>query len=1186
MQPLDPFTMPLEGRRLIEASAGTGKTWTLTLLILRLIIEQGLGIEQILVLTYTRAATAELRSRIRSRLREAQQQLDGMSAKEDPALTTVLGAVDPATASLRLNQALARMDEAAITTIHGFCQKVIKEHAFEAGFAFDQEIISDESELQAEVMSDFWRTRFYPLGPEESELVAHHWPTPQDMLAAIRSTLMIDEDCVLPHLPGDALKREIASVQASHGRLVQAWQEHKDEAEAQLANDPCLSRSEQYYRMDQVDELLVQLQELLTNASFPRLLPNKLERLCAAQMLEKRLSKKACADWQPHAFFTIFAQFWNDYQHMLNLWRITWLQQAHRSLKDDLRRRKQEQRLLSYDDLLSQVDMALQGPGSGQKLARTLRNRYRAVLVDEFQDTDPVQYRIFSTICAESGHPLYMIGDPKQAIYSFRGGDIFTYMQAKQETPFEQCYTMASNHRSAPGMIAAVNALFQGRPKAFVFDEAIPFHPVEPGGRVQDGEFLLHGTTPSPLNVLLLSGQEDKALSKENADQRAAQACAAAIKELLRMAAQGEASIQGRTLASGDIAILVRSHSQAELMRGALGKLGLASVYASKMSVFSSPEAAELATLLQALLNPASRSLCSEALATSFFGFNASQLYQVQQDSGLWEKRVQQLRTAHNHWQRQGVMAMLHRLFQQEGITARLTAQPEGERRLTNLLHLSELLHEEERQRPGMERLLRWLTRQRQEADSDSDETRLMRLESDEALIRISTQHTAKGLEYPVVFLPFPWRSPGNAQGKDAALAFHERETNRACRDFDLNNEKHKELAAEEEKAEEMRLLYVALTRARYCTCICWGRVSDMMNTPMARLLHPKDVSKDETQLRRDLEQLNADQSPPLLRAFPPGKLPWQASETENEDAARSASLLAARSFQGSVPHGYTSCSYSSLSTGQELHPVLEESVDNPASATSLARFLPEDYQHIATFPRGTRAGLCLHAMLEELDFTLPLAEQGAVVQKQLEHYGFEARWQPALQTWLDRVLATPLPGSRALAGLAPADQLRELNFLFPVQGLSIAEINQLFTRFHLARLPGQGEVSRGLMKGFVDLIFRHAGRYFIVDYKSNHLGHEPGSYTSTALAASMVQHHYHLQYLLYTLALHRHLQTRLPGYDYERHFGGVYYLFLRGMEAGSESSSQGIYQVRPEFALIEALDSLCRGAEVQHAAA
>lgn len=1175
MQPLDPCIMPLAGRRLIEASAGTGKTWTLTLLILRMILEQGLSMEQILVLTYTRAASAELRSRLRSRLREAELQLQGRADAEDPALAQVLVKVSPEDAARCLRQAQARMDEAVITTIHGFCQRVLQEHAVEAGLPFDREILTEEGPLCERIMADFWRSHFYPLGPEESALVATHWPTPHALLKIIRPTLMVEEDCILPHLEQGALEEQIKALAAQHARLLQAWQQEGDGAVEQLKEDGGLGRAENTYRQDQVEELLAGLQELLADPTFPRLLPEQLERLCATWMLQRGRKKKACQNWQPHPFFSRFEEFWQHYGAMLRLWRTTRLQQARGYLKQELRNRKEKQHLLSYDDLLVQVDSALRAPDSGPRLVQALRSRYRAILVDEFQDTDPVQYRIFATICAESGYPFHMIGDPKQAIYSFRGGDIFTYMQAKQETPDDHCCTMTTNHRSAPGMVAVVNTLFTRQPDAFVFADAIPFHPVAAGSRVQDGVFLLQGTAPRPLQVLLFGQETGKALPKAGADEQAAEQVAGAIAELLLLAEQGGASIGTRQLNSGDIAVLVYSHNQAELMRTALRRFGINSVYASRMSVFASREAEALEGVLQTLLNPMDRATAATALATSLFGLNAAALQQLQTDASLWAEWLQRLRGYQEHWRNHGVNAMLYRLFRQERVGGRLSGQADGERILTNLLHLCDLLHEEEQGGLGMERLLRWLQRQRCDTDGPGEDKRLMRLESDRALVRISTLHAAKGLEYPLVFLPFLWRA--RTDDRDAVIAFHDRISLRACRDFDCDHEKHQALAQEETAAEEMRLLYVALTRARYATCICWGRVLGMMETPMARLLHgTRDIEADEALLRSDLASLNTDGADPLVHCSPPGTLPWQAGTGATAADPAPAAPLGVRCLQRPLPQGSATYSYTSLSATQEQNPALAEGLDRVAALAGPPLHRPgEEFRHIAAFPRGTRAGLCLHALFEELDFLRPVADQQELVRRRLEQYGFDRRWLPLLLDWLAGVLATPLPGSRTLAGLGAGECLRELSFLFPVQQFAIGGVNSLLTRFGLPQLPGRSGVLEGLMKGFVDLVFRHQGRYFIVDYKSNHLGDGPESYDNQALAVSMLQHHYHLQYLLYILALHRHLQQRMPHYSYECHFGGVYYLFVRGMDAGRPG--QGVYRARPEAELIAGLDQLCR---------
>lgn len=1165
MQALDPLRLPLAGRLLLEASAGTGKTWTLSLLVLRLVVEQALDIDHILVLTYTRAATAELKSRIRARLRQAQRfwqsgqdaAAAGLDAETAQVLNQIL-AQGPPGAGQRLDAAVSRMDEAAITTIHGFCQKVLQEQAFEAGLPFDQDLLVDESGLREEFMADFWRSRFYPLGPEESAMVASWWDGPQALLRELERSLAVADADIRPPLAPDARERSLTAVRESHASVAAKWQKQGGEVRAFLAGNKALSRAHDCYRQDNVARLVADMEALAANNDFPRLLPERL-KLLDAGFMHRHLRKNHDPDWQAPPFCKDFAVFWQAYQELMRTWRLGWLLAARHDLKDGLARKKQEQRRFGYDDLLIRVEQALRQPA----LAAALGERFPAVLVDEFQDTDPVQYRIFTAIGSTPGHQFFcMIGDPKQAIYSFRGGDIFTYLRAKQDTEKSvagACRTMNTNYRSAPGAIALVNTLFGRKERPFGFS-GMDFYPVEPAGRAQDADLQVQGTAFLPLNLLLLPNAGQKALTKTEAAVAAAQRCAALIRRLL---APGRVCIKNRPLASGDIAVLVQNHRQAEQMKAALMAEGLASVYALKQSVFTSPEAEELSTLLAALMDPADRALAVAAFATSLFGSTARELYAARQQSALADEGARKLHEYRIRWQQYGVGPMLYRLFAQEKLSARLGSPAKGERRLTNFLHLAELLHEAERAAPGMERLLRWLGQERQEAgNSESQDERLMRLESDEHLVRISTWHSAKGLEYPVVFLPFLWDARGRTRA-DATLSalFHDRKTLRASLSFHATSAEQ-DLAQEEEDSEQMRLLYVALTRAIYCTFACWGRISDMEQTAMARLLHQDREFGDDSALMTDCNRLNATEAGQLVRCIRPEKALLAEGAGANEISTEAAPL-AARPFTGVIGLGYLNCSYSGMVAGLDALAAGDRD-EVPLPETSPG---PEaqDFIHIDTFPRGPQAGSCLHSLLEQLDFTRPAAAQAELLGQVLERFGVDPRWAGALPGWLDGVLATHLPDSRTLAGLPPQDSWRELKFWFPVQAYP-----RLCTALGLPHMGGRH--AQGLMTGAMDLVFRHEGRFYIVDYKSNHLGGQT-AYTDAAMQASMTQHQYQVQYRIYTLALHRLLRSRLAGYAYERDFGGVYYLFVRGMRPGS---GQGIFHVRPEIGDIARLDALC----------
>ena len=1155
MQPLDPLNLPLNGRCLLEASAGTGKTWTLSLLVLRLLVEQGLGIDQILVLTYTRAATAELRTRIRERLRQAHNFLRDSASPLDPSDLAVLERVSRKEAGQRLEAALNHMEEAHIATIHSFCQQVLQDQGFEAGLVLDQQqILANEDNLREEIMADFWRRRFYPLGPVESAVTASLWKSPTDLLKWVAPALRFDESQILPQLSKTPGKPDWDALQDHLEEVSNLWQREREAVCEQLLHDPCLSRSQDNYRHDKVNLLILDMDALAAPDSCSRPLPGRME-LLSLNVMEQRLLKKKCKEWRPHPFFAEFEGFWTEWQRLCDQWKQGILREARIFLREELRRRKARQGQTGYDDMLTLVAAALTGPNSAL-LLKTLRETYRAVLVDEFQDTDPVQYRIFSRLCAEPGYPFFMIGDPKQAIYAFRGGDIFTYMQAKKETGPERVFSMNTNFRSSPGVLEVVNALFSRQPDPFDF-ALIPFVPVQAGGQVQDQDFLIDNQPPAPLHLFWLSADEKERLDKGEADRQSLQVCAQSVRRLLDLGQEGRALIKGRPLAGGDLAILVQTNIQASQMQAALRRQGIASVAPARQSVFCSPEAGFLQSLLSALLNPADRGRCLAVLATPLFGRLACELLRPEES----EAQTEHLREYQRLWQRHGVGPMLYRLFRQERLAARLSALPEGERALTNYLHLHELLHEAERTGPGMERLARWLARERQNADQGSEEDRLMRLESDGNLVRISTWHRAKGLEYPLVFLPFLWRS-SDREKLEPPLPVHDRATEQACLDFQPDTVQ-RNLAREERDAEWMRLLYVALTRAKYSTFACWGQAMKTEKSALARLLHQGMVTS-EKEWQEDVLSLNQERE--LVRLVQPEEELFAGVRAPGLAALPEAPPLQAREFTGSIRRGFMNSSYTAMTAGLDL----QDSEAEPAGdedlmpVTAGAAPKAEEFSRIDAFPRGARAGSCLHTMLEKLDFVRPAAEQGELIGQILDNFGIDRRWQAVLPDWLDAVLHTPLPGSRVLSGLLPQDAHRELRFWFPVTAYPA-----LCRAFDLP--PGRG--TQAMMTGAMDLVFRHKGRYYIADYKSNHLGDQAADYTEEAMQESVRQHQYQVQYHLYTLALHRHLRARLAGYDYERDFGGVYYLFVRGM---SPEGGWGVFRDRPDQARIQELDALC----------
>ena len=1165
MQPLDPLKLNLQGQILIGASAGTGKTYTIGLLFVRLLLEQKLNVDQILVVTFTRAATEELRGRLRLRVREALDLLAGRGTGDNLLQDLISTIEDREEAAILLEDALTRMDEAAIFTIHGFCQRMLQEHAFESGAPFEMEFIETEQLLRRRIMEDFWRSRFYGVSEAEAAWASSLWQTPGDLLSVLNGQLGRAGVQCLPEVTADDLARQQETVQSLFAQVKGLWHREENNIAKILSSNGWLSRNNSNaYGQSRLTQALDNLDRFVTNTNLPWLAP-PLPELFTSSKISSSLKKKGKGDPPDHPFFELFDRFFNGFLQLSNNRRFTVLLAARTFLLSELTRRKKEQAQLYFDDLLSQLDAALQGD-HGKILAQSISKRFPVIMVDEFQDTDPLQYRIFSSIHAQQPDTgLFLIGDPKQAIYAFRGADIFTYLQARRNTSPDNRLTMTTNYRSTTPMVQAVNRIFD-RNNSFLLDsDELIFSPVQAADIADKTPLLIKGKQLPPLTCLLLPEQANgKPLSKKDAGAQAALGCAREIAQLLSTGLSGNAMIGDQPLSAGDIAVLVRTHVEAARIRTELSRLRIASVSYSQDTVFAAAESVQLATVLTALVDLSDASRIRTALATDLFGYRADQLDLLRRDEQQWEEIMALFTGYAQLWQRQGFTPMFQQLLADQNIVARLQGLAGGERMLTNLLHLAELLQEASQQQTGTEGLLRWFNDQMQAPEEQAD-TRQLRLESDENLVKIVTIHKAKGMEYPVVFLPFLWAA--RACNPRELLAFHPPDTpEQLVVDMGTGDPAHFDLAERERLAGDLRLLYVAVTRAGHGCFFCWGRVNKMETSALSFLLHGKEAPTPESFLP-ELEQLHTLKAPLVLK-------PCAESQSRIDlHGSDSSTPLNVTAFTGTIDASWQITSYSRLTASHEQQP---ERPDYDQRIDDTPQVPGHD---IFGFPRGAAAGTCLHAILERISFTDPTSHE-QIIGDQLNRAGFDDSWLPVAVSWMQDVLQTELAEGLTLSGLHDQDRVNEMSFYFPLRSLDPDQFNRVLQTFSYAPLPDRHDSLQGLMVGFIDLVFRHDNRYFVADYKSNHLGSHPDNYSPKNLQTAMLEHRYDLQYLIYTLALHRFLGRRIRGYAYEEHFGSVLYLFLRGMNPGHDPGS-GVYTARPPLALIEHLDQCCAGLEV-----
>lgn len=1198
------YDTPLAGLNLVEASAGTGKTWTISGLYTRLILELGLSVDQILVVTYTKAATAELQDRIRRRLRDVFLAFENGSS-EDEFCRRMLDLYGHRKERVlnRLTRAIGGFDQAAVFTIHGFCQRLLSESAFESGSDFDCEVLPDERELLGEIVDDFWRQEVYPATDGWAAFLAEKKQSPETWLAEVAGHVGKPFLKVLGTAEPAAGPELETRLRTEAGHAARVWHAHKREIDRLLTSFDGFNgtKVKPAKLRDWLDGLDGFFGRWPADAAGPAEIPaapgtiHDLPEGCvklAAASLAAAVKKNYTAP--EHAFFDRCEALSRSHAALQAAFEDR-LKSLKSRLLDycnaELEKRKAKARVFSYNDLLNRLAAALEGDES-QRLAETVRRRYRAALIDEFQDTDPMQYRIFRRVYGDGGLPVFFVGDPKQAIYGFRGADVFSYLEARRE-PSVRRGTLRHNQRSEATLIRAVNALFLGQPKPFLLDD-IPYPEVAPGSRSRPA-LSLEGDGGEPFRFLLLPPGEagdggETALGKGEALTLATEATATEITRLLQAAAEGRASLGGRPLHGGDIAVLVSTHHQARQVEEALRLRGVPSVRQGQDNVFESSEALELERVLLAIAEPGRESLLKAALATELMGYTANAIALLQQDEAGWEALFDRFQTYHQLWLSLGFNPMFRRWFEDSKVTENLPDYRDGERRLTNLLHLAELLQVESRRKSGIETLLTWFAHAIRRPSKSGEETQL-RLESDAHRVKIVTIHTSKGLEYPIVFCPFLWDGR-LSQRKAPSLLFHE-----GCQAvLDLGSpeqEENRSQAVREEMSEKLRLLYVALTRAVYRSYLVWGNVRNardpgegLHTTALAWLLHggeAGDAGDPLAALAGRLEQAGPALIEADLKAYAdrlPGAVSLAPLATDTQryrpPGADNPAELAVRPFRrrGLWP-GWRMSSFTGLTTGRH-----SEAPDYDTSFDPETEDTPGD--SMFAFPHGATAGSCLHAILEDWDFTGTDGDRLAeLVRRKLKAHGFEDRWTETVRRNIETVLAAPLNKAGPRLGDVPPDRrLVELEFTFSLKGGSAQELRRLLSdpaldcdpRFAAAARHLDFHHIEGYMKGFIDLVFEAEGKWYLTDYKSNWLGNKYMDYAPALLAEAMAREHYYLQYLIYTVALHRYLSVRLRGYDYETHFGGIYYLFLRGIDPKKKT---GIFRDRPRLELIVALEDM-----------
>jgi exodeoxyribonuclease V beta subunit len=1182
-----PFAVPNAdlgpGRVLLEASAGTGKTYTLVGILLRLLLEQRIErLDQALVVTFTIAATEELKTRVRAAL---ERTLAATQRPDPDPFFRQLAAVPCAAA--RVREALLGFDQVAIATIHGFCKRVLEEAAFESREPFHLDFAADPVVLLEQAAADTLRA-CYDDAPTPRTLLLHE--------KQVKPKTLVEWYRLWQRYPDVRLQPERSDLDARLAAIADALPRAVEAFDACAAQQLARAR----WKKDQCPFDGFEHDAAAALAAFGRALRTDPARHVAtlASVARCRLADRVHKNVLP----LLTAQFFAACDPIANAFDGCWAHLRTELLlrmHDRVSARKRADHVLSFDDLLRRTHAALRDPQRGPRLCAALQARYRTALIDEFQDTDRLQFEIFDACFGSAS--LFLVGDPKQAIYGFRGADLRTYLAARDGA--QRVHTLAVNHRSSEAMVRAVNRLFAGR---FAFATAaidvpqVRAHAAPGGLALEDpagGEALCWRYVTAP------AGADDtEPLPRDAVLKRVADDVAAEIVRLLRTVRKRDANGDERPVRPRDIAVLTRRNVEAVLIQQTLRRANVHAAIGKAGDVFETDEVDELDRFVHAVLQPGNLAAVRGALATRWCGLDAAAVQALDADDRALEQHLERFDRWRRIWVRSGFVPMIEQATVELAVVRRYLALQGGERRLTNVRQLVAMMHEAESVgRRSPEGLLEWLRRERANQDDLDYTVRELRLESDGDAVQILTMHGSKGLEYEIVFCPFLWGGvyPRRTEVVEIGEAHHGLA-------FDVGKESGDfHLAMAGQLGEDLRLAYVALTRARRRCYVHFGNAGSRANGSwrcgLAWLLGDGGASVGEPPWPDDwasvwangskqhaakwpqrLEALVHDSGGAMALALVPDEPVVEPLAPEPLPPLRPAER------PGRVVRARGMHSFTSIVAGAPPLDAVRDVADPAAYDAALPPL-----RGVHAFARGAAAGQCLHDVLEHVDLgALEPEATRTLVRATLAAHGLaepsahagDVDPVPAVVQLLHDVAAARLPDGPTLGVLCGGARQAEWEFLLPAERAAVPALAALFAASGSAIAAAQAErlralpapALRGFLLGFVDLVAEHDGRFWVLDWKSNHLGADGGAYGDGALRRAMVEHDYVLQYHLYVLALHRHLRRRRD-YDPARHLGGVCYVFLRGVQPGA---NRGLFVDRVPPALVEAMDRWLGGGE------
>lgn len=1144
----NPVTVELANSNLIEASAGTGKTFSIALLVVRMVIEKNTAISNILMVTFTNAAVAELESRVRAFVRKALKiaRTGGyVNNEEDPLAIIINNAqniyhINPDTIIERLHQAEILLDETAVMTIHGFCQKTLAEFSFETQQLFGAITITPDefNEILVDHLNEWWRKNITTIDVELLEALLNAGLNRAYLIEGVKKLIggqkLYDAENIPNNFFQHNYQRQLQAQLNSQNKIIEDCNEtiKADLVEkfAKYQQIICSKKESSYEYKAFGEHILNNDIDGLANAIEGKLDTGYTAKIFSETIISNTKLKVATKN-----------ELKAEFQKQMN-WAIV---VAANYVQQQVERIKSNRGLLSYDDMINNLYTSVKNNPNNEILKNNIRNKYQAVFIDEFQDTDKHQYGIFNQLFGKN-HLLFYIGDPKQSIYAFRKADINTYLRASMEVM--NVYRMNTNYRSSESFIYSMNRFFKPQPEFDTF------------------YFADHNNLIDYINVKAPKNKHQKLLLKNNQPttpfqisrhKQNADIYDAVVGTIMDLLDPAKFCIQANDKKSpvklSDIGILVRKKSEARELKNCLSAYNIPAITIDDTKVFDSQEAKDILYVLEAVyeINPGH---INRALLTQTGGFDKEKLM-TSNDEYL----LQQFRMYQDTWNTKGAFVMLKQFLADRAFTERLFTEniSNAERIISNTFQLIEIIHKiEQRKKYEAKELIQWFKKAIEGKTGEGDEF-IQRIESDEDAVKIITIHKSKGLEYNIVLAPFLDFNSGltskkplnyrNQQNGDYYFG-----TSTIVTDQEIN------WSITQNEQENRRLLYVAITRARL-QCYIFSNNKMKGKSTVQKFLEALGVPSDEQ-----------------AEAIGDGWEKWIAPEINTtfklnrSDEQYAINYAIANNFTLLQPN-WKKTSYSALSAEHTA-----------TSHSKLNVNIQDKYDHFIfkELRKGAHTGNLLHYVFENISFNKP-QYWSSIVEKALLRLSAVSNpnYVNQIVEMLTQVMQVQIPVHQmnednqpfSLSELSWENRLTELEFDFPMRPFSTQQIMNLSTATVPFYLKTYDEIE-GIMNGKIDLFFKMHDKYYILDWKSNHIGDTVEDYTADKVAEAMRENNYHLQYHLYTVAASKYLKQCLPNFDYEKYFGGVIYLFVRGVRKGKDA---GIFLTKPAREKIALLNQI-----------